>query len=178
MDHREQVAHHEAAHAVVALDTRLGLSSHGMDLDAPTSVPGAFGKTGVMTFAADLTQPEADQFKDLGVLLAVTLAGAASDAKIRGITLQVALQAQPGDLSVAKILCADYPFARDDDEAVALDHGLQIAAKALAKNELWDAVCAVAKACLARGGKLSKEEIEAIALPLLGITGPVGLKAS
>lgn len=66
---REQIAHHEAAHAVVALHTHLGLSTYGMNLDAPTSDSGAFGKTGVMTFAADLTQSEADQFKDLGILL-------------------------------------------------------------------------------------------------------------
>lgn len=178
MNLREQVAHHEAAHAVVALHTRLGLSSYGMDIDAPASVPGAFGKTGVMTFAADLTQPEADQFKDLGVLLAVTLAGAASDAKINSITLHHALQCQPGDLSVAKNLCAEYPFACGDQEAVALDHGLQLAAKALAKAEVWSAICAVAKACLANGGNLSKEQIETVALPILGVAGPIGLVES
>ncbi|MEJ0050185.1 MAG: hypothetical protein WDN02_03040 [Methylovirgula sp.] len=178
MDYRGQVAHHEAPHAVIALMTRLGLSQDGMDIDAPTSVPGAFGKTGVMTHGAELEQPESDQFNDLGRLLAVTLAGAVSDAKLKGLSPSDALQAQPGDLAVAKRFCTEYPFAQDEGEAVALDRGLQIAAKRLAEPGAWDAVCAVAKACLARGGKLSKLEIEDIALPILGIEGPVGLVAT
>jgi hypothetical protein len=178
MDHREQVAHHEAAHAVVALMTRHGLSHHGMDLDAPASVPGTFGQTGVMIFAADLSQPEVDQFKDLGALLAVTLAGAASDARIKSVALMDALQAQPGDLAVAKGFCAEYPFAQGAGEAVALKKGLEIAAGKLEQDGAWHAVCAVAKACLARGGKLSKQEIEDIALPIVGIEGPVGLVAT
>ena len=175
MDHREQVAHHEAAHAVMALIVRHGLSHHGMDIDAPPSVPGATGQTGVMTFAADLTQPEADQFKDLGALLAVTLAGAAADARIKGVSLWDALQAQPGDLGVAQGFCAEYPFARGPDEAMALQMGLEIAEKRLAWPGAWDAVCAVAASCLAAGGKLTKAEIEAVALPILDIEGPVGL---
>ena len=178
MDHREQVAHHEAAHAVVALVTGLGLSSLGMDIDAPTSVAGTNGRTGVMTFAADLDQPVADQFKDLGALLAVTLAGAASDARIQGGSLMDALKAQPGDLAVAKGFCAKYPFAQGNGEAAALTNGLDIAASNLDRDGSWDAVCAVAKACLAKGGKLSKEEIEDVALPILGIEGPVGLVAT
>lgn len=178
MKHREKVAHHEAAHAVMALHMRLGLSNHGMDIDAPTSVAGAFGQTGVMTFAPDLTQPEEDQYRDLGALLAVTLAGAASDARINGVALDDALKAQPGDLGVAKTLCAGYPFASGQGEVQALEYGLQIAAKELARTEVWDAVQAVAGLCQAKGGKLTKVQIEAVALPILGIVGPVGLRAS
>jgi hypothetical protein len=174
MEYREQVAHHEAAHAVMALIVRHGLSHHGMDIDAPSSVSGATGKTGVMTFAADLNQPEADQFNDLGALLAVTLAGAAADARIRGVDLWNALQAQPGDLGAAQVFCAQYPFAQGPDEAMALKMGLEIAEKRLAWPGAWDAVCAVAAACLAAGGRLTKAEIEAVALPILSVEGPVG----
>jgi len=176
VDHRQQVAHHEAAHAVAALVTRVGLSRYGMDLDAETSAPGAYGRTGTMTFAADLDQPEADQFKDLGDLLAITLAGAVSDARLKGVSASDALQAQPGDLGVAKEYCARYPFSQGEHEALALQMGLEIASQRLSAAGGWDAVSAVANACLANGGKLSKQQIEDIALPILGIEGPVGLK--
>lgn len=175
MQYREQVAHHEAAHAVMALIVGHGLSHHGMNIDAPTSVAGAFGQTGVMTFSADLSQTADDQFEDLGCLLAVTLAGAASDARIKGVELEVALEAQPGDLQVAKGLCSQYPFAQGEGETVALRYGLQIAASKLEAEEAWEAVCAVARACLAANGQLSKKQIEDVALPILGIKPPVGL---
>ena len=57
-------------------------------------------------------------------MLALTLAGVAADAKIKGIPLDEALQAQPGDLSVAQGFCAQYPFAQGPHEAVALETGL------------------------------------------------------
>ncbi len=128
-----------------------------------------------MTFEADLVQGEAEQFRDLGNLLAVTLAGAASDARIKGIDPMEALRDQPGDLQVAKDFCSQYPFAQSDGQATALHYGMQIAIKKLEKSEAWAAVCAVARACLAANGQLTKEQIEDVALPILGIEGPIGL---
>lgn len=86
------------------------------------------------------------------------------------------MAAQPGDLAVARAHCADYPFSQGKDEAGALEFGLHMAKCNLDKPGAWDAVCAVASACLAAGGSLSKTEIEDIALPLLGMSGPIGLQ--
>ena len=64
MNHRELVAHHEAAHAVLAIRAGIGLSG-GIDLDAPTSVDGAFGQAAVSLLVLDDSLPVDEQRLDL-----------------------------------------------------------------------------------------------------------------
>lgn len=64
MYRREKLAHHEAAHAVVALLLDAGLSEIGIDLDAPTSLPGATGTAGVKFLRHDPSASVEEQKKN------------------------------------------------------------------------------------------------------------------
>jgi hypothetical protein len=165
---REQLAHHEAAHAVLALHFGAGLASQGIDLDAPTSVQGAYGTASVNLFVPDLTEPQAEQLKVCGSSLAIVCAGAASDARVLGIPLADALAAQPGDESTARQHVALYPFGQTrGDQDNALTAGLEIAERTLQAPGVWDAVEAVAREVLIVGGKLPPDKIRDIATPIL-----------
>lgn len=163
MDQREQVAHHEAAHVVVSALFGGGPTLHGIDIDAGTSVTGAFGNAGVGLLVIDDTQPEEEQRHLLVQNIAIICAGAAADAKITARKLNDALQRQPGDLSVAKAAIERSRLVTGNEEGDhVLQVGLEYAETLLDKSDIWDAVVRIAKACLANRGKLSKDEIEAL----------------
>lgn len=169
MDYREQVAHHEAAHVVVSHIFGGGPTGHGIDLDAPTSVAGAFGNAGVATLIHDPDLPEDEQRKDLGRNVAIILAGAAADARTKGCAIDEALQAQPSDVQIARdtialsslISTADRdPAEVQKEREIVFQIGCQLAEQRLARPDVWALVEKIAKACLANGGKLSKQQIE------------------
>lgn len=163
MEHREQVAHHEAAHAVVALYLGMGVCG-GIDLDAVTSMEGAFGNAAVNLFVADPSLPLEDQRLDLIRNLAVICAGAASDAKVKGETLENALEAQLGDRAVAIDHARAHPIVGSDEEAehVVMKLGLPHAGTLVGKASVWDAIVRVAEAALSAGGKLDAAEVTAL----------------
>lgn len=163
MNHIEQVAHHEAAHAVLAIHYGMGLSG-GIDLRAETSVDGAFGNVAVNLWQFDPTSSLEEQRRMLACNLAVVCAGASSDAKLKGISLGSALDAQPGDYKNAIEIARISGLADDENEVDYLvkDIGLVLASKDLAKREVWDAIVRVATATLKAGGKLSKEQVAAL----------------
>lgn len=118
MDDRRRVAHHEAAHAVLSLRARLGVSG-GINLDAPTSVEGSFGQAAVALLVLDSSLPESEQRPDLARNVSVICAGAASDARILGIDPGDALIAQPGDRSLAIRHAADSAIVSSEEEAIS-----------------------------------------------------------
>ena len=172
MDDRQRTAHHEAAHALTALMGGMGLSD-GIDLDALTSVQGATGNVGAKLFVPDANDPTAEQLSLLMWNLAVICAGAVSDAKIEGRELRAALEAQPGDYAIARSHALTHPLvemgvAEDGLEAtldVVINAALQKVAHFINRPDVWDAVSAIADACLANGGKLGVSEIEAVQRP-------------
>lgn len=106
--------------------------------------------------------------------MAIICAGAACDALTLNRTLDMALNMQPGDLAAARAEIAQSPLLpspglspqeeRSERELV-LRSGLETAQHQLARLEVWVLVEKVAKACLDNGGKLSKDEIEALFSP-------------
>lgn len=169
MEYREQVAHHEAAHVVISHIFGGGPTGHGIDLDAPTSVPGAFGNAGVATLIHDPDLPEKEQKIDLGRNVAIILAGAAADARTKGCAIDEALQSQPSDVRIARDTIARSPLiptaGRDpaevqEEREIVFRIGLQLAEQRLARPDIWAQVETIATACLANGGKLSKQQIE------------------
>lgn len=161
MDNRARVAHHEAAHAVLSLRVGLGVSG-GIDLDAPTSVAGAFGQAAVALLVLDASLPEPEQRMDLARNLSVICAGAASDARILGIDAKDALVAQPGDRSVAIKHAADSAIVGSDEEAIhAVEEvGLSVASKDVSRPEVWAAIERLAAAVLEAGGQLDRDQVE------------------
>jgi hypothetical protein len=161
MDDRTRVAYHEAAHAVLAY--RLGghVLEPGIDIDAPSSVTGAYGRAGVTVFAHDDRLDEREQQTAVKHSVAIMCAGAASDAKILGRNLPDALAHQPGDEKAARELLKSSPSVTSPEEIeVVLQGGLKYAARLLERSEIWKAIDAVAQACLKAGGNLSKVEID------------------
>jgi hypothetical protein len=168
MEHSEKVAHHEAAHAVIAVLCGAGLSDHGIDLNAPTSSPGAFGNAGAMLFDHDATLPKDEQQRLLLGNLMTICAGSASDAKISGIELSEALARQPGDKQKALQQLQSTPLIDQDGDGAdverdfLLEHVLDRLTKMLAKSEVWTIIQDVANAALLRGGVLSKADVQEI----------------
>lgn len=168
MTHDEKVAHHEAAHAVVAILGGAGLSDAGINLNAPSSVEGAFGNAGANTYDHDVTLPPDVQQWRLIYNLMTLCAGAASDAKISGIPVRDALARQKGDESHAYQQLRSTPLIDQDSEGAAKERegvlgiALDKLSAKLADPQVWAMVEAVAKAAIDAGGILSKAEIEAI----------------
>lgn len=169
MDYREQVAHHEAAHVVISHIFGGGPTEHGIDINAPSSMLGAFGNAGVQKLVHDPSLPEQEQRNNLTKNVAITCAGAAADARTVNRSLKQALQMQPSDLRVAQAEIARSPLiqiagrspsAVQVDRNDALQAGLDTAEHHVARPDVWALVEKIAKACLANSGKLSKEEIE------------------
>jgi len=163
MNYREKVAHHEAAHAVIALHVGFGISE-GIDLDAPSSsVDGAFGNVGAYTADYDPALPPEVQRDDLLRNLQVFCAGAASDARNSGVEPREALSKQPGDEDAAIGMLEASPLigAKAENDHV-LNLALQRVVTLLDRPEVWAKVERVARACLKAGGKLSKAEIELV----------------
>jgi len=165
MDYREQVAHHEAAHAVLAIRYNMGISG-GIDLDAATSVDGAFGNAAVNLIVLDAELPIKEQRLDLARNLAVVCAGAASDARVKQIAPGDALDAQPGDYRFAVEAAMASSLVADPDEAdyVVKEVGLSHAVAEIAKPDVWAVISRVAAAVLDAGGRLSQADIEALAI--------------
>src|SRR4051794_22135660 len=113
MNYREQVAHHEAAHAIMGISLGPGISG-GIDLDATTSVAGATGNIMASLFVPDATLPEEEQRRDLMRNLMIFCAGAASDARITGRSLADALKMQPGDQSAAREHAKLHPILSEE----------------------------------------------------------------
>lgn len=161
MTERERIAHHEAAHAVLALYFGMTLSC-GIDLDGATSVAGASGTVGVNLFVADLNVPEAEQQIDLVRNLAVFCAGAASDAKLRGEQPDYALTKQPGDRKAAIAHALNHPLVSSMEEAeYVVSMALTKASQYLEKDEIWDWIARVAAACVL-SSKMQQPAIEAL----------------
>lgn len=161
LTHREIVAHHEAAHSVIAVCCGPGVSG-GIDLNAATSVAGAFGNTKVYLFAPDASQPIGVQERDALRNAAIICAGAASDAKLHAIGLNQALVAQPGDHAFVHSHLATHPCVPAGDIVSVVAVGLATADFHLAKAHVWDAVESVATACLSNGGTIDAATIRAI----------------
>jgi hypothetical protein len=169
MTTRSQIAHHEAAHVVVASLYGLEVDDQGINLDAETSVAGARGNSGVKLI--DLTlSAEDDLITDLAQNMAIICAGAASDAKITGATPANALAHQPGDFSVAMEMAHTYPYLMSDaNYPEAIKYGLLMAVDQLNKPDVWAVVESIAAACLeSTDGRLSSADIEVLLQPLYG----------
>jgi hypothetical protein len=157
---REQIAHHEAAHAVLAIRAGVGVSG-GIDLDAPTSVDGAFGQAAVNLLVLDDSLPVNEQRLDLARNLSIICAGAASDARITGAKPLEALEAQPGDYSLALQHARSSSVVESEEEAkhVVTEVGLSHAVKEVARAEVWAAIKRIATAVIASGGQLGKDQV-------------------
>ncbi|WP_458439088.1 hypothetical protein [Methylorubrum extorquens] len=169
MTYDEQVAHHEAAHVVISHMFGGGPTGHGIDIHAPSSVIGAFGNAGVATLIHDLSLPVEEQRKDLVRNVAIICAGAASDARTKGCSIDQAIQAQPSDLRFARDMIDNSTLIPTDSRSVddlkrerdaVLKVGLETAEHHVARPEVWALVEKIARACIANGGKISREEIE------------------
>lgn len=165
MNHREQVAHHEAAHAVLAIRAGIGVSG-GIDLDAPTSVDGAFGQAAVSLLVLDDSLPVDEQRLDLARNLSIICAGAASDARIKGVTPLEALEAQPGDYGVALQHAQSCSVVENEEEAqyAVTEVGLSHAVREVARVEVWAAIERVATAVIASGGRLEKDQVTTLGI--------------
>ena len=171
MNYQEQVAHHEAAHVVMSYLYGGGPTLPGIDITTPSSEPVAFGNAGVGKLIHDQNQPEEEQRKDLLRNVAIICAGAACDSRVLNQALDMAVQMQPGDLAAAQAEIAQSPLLPSpglspqeelDERELVLQSGLEAAQSELARLDVWSLVEKVAKACLGRGGKLSKNEIETL----------------
>jgi hypothetical protein len=138
----------------------------GIDIDAPSSVEGAFGRAGVNIFRHDPTATEQEQQSLLRDNIAITCAGAASDARLTGRTLREALRRQPGDQRAAMQLLEASPLVQLRDREEVYQLLLNFTEELVNKPEIWNAIEQVAQACLDEGGQLSRAQIEAILLPL------------
>lgn len=168
MDQRTRVAHHEAAHIWVANHQGAGIPEVGLNIDAPSSVEGAFGHAWVHFFEIDPGMDEIEQMELLARNTRIICAGAASDAKITGVELRQALENQPGDqaLAIQRLRASPLIQREESDQAaklveLILTNSLDRVAKLFAMKENWEAVRRVALAAIRAGGKLSKSEIEA-----------------
>lgn len=171
---RETIAHHEAAHAVMAIEVGDGLLDVGIDLDR-VDATGGIGNVGCRLFVADLDNvtPSDLEFEQRrlagridcsGTVLA---AGAASDAKLRGQDPWTALQKQHGDYEhMLDLLRRAKLDTTPELETERLHAQLDLAVEALQDPLVWKTVEAVAQAALDRN-ILTGLEIVAIAKPKL-----------
>lgn len=161
MDDRRRVAHNEAAYAVLSLPAGLGVIG-GIDLDASTSIEGAFGQAAVALLVLDPTLPEREQQTDLGRNLSAICAGAASDARILGIDPEAALIAQPGDRSVAIKHAAGSAIVGSEERAlmVITKVGLPVAVRDVGRPEVRAAIERLAAAVLESDGRLDRLQVE------------------
>lgn len=174
MEQRSRIAHHEAAHAVIAMMVGLPAPTEGIDIDAENPDTGGLGRVLAMLFEIDdlsgLSGPElknaqALQLRDAGSNLMAILAGAASDARLLGDSLANAMAHQPSDKALAVGVLTRMAVPAEDHEDAMLGQ-ITDAARALDEPEIWAAVEAVAAAALI-SGRLSGPEIERVARPKL-----------
>ena len=172
MDERTRIAHHEAAHAVIALLFGIGLPDRGIDLDAENQQTGGLGNAAANLWQIDdlrsLTgeELEAAQKGELTYArhnLMTLLAGAASDAKVLGEALPDALAEQTSDHAKAVEILERLAVPPDEHEESILNM-LHEVAEAINEPEIWDAIAAVAKSVLI-DGRVSGPEIEEQAAP-------------
>ena len=171
---RELIAHHEAAHAVMAIELGLGLLDVGIDLDR-VNATGGIGNVGCRLFLADLKDVASSDLEDEQRRIAglidcsgtVLAAGAASDAKLQDEDPWNALRKQGGDFKQMRDLLRR---ARLDEvpelEEERLRSQLNLAVQALEDPIVWKAVKAIARAALDRN-VLTGADIEALAKPTL-----------
>jgi hypothetical protein len=163
MDDREKVAHHEAAHVVMSVQLGASVPGQGIDIDAPSSVEGAYGNAWVNIFAQDPNPEEDEQIKILRDNLAIVCAGIASDAKLMGRSLREALSRQPSDEQLARELLGNSPLVDTKElQEYILDGVLRFVERAFEDKIIWSAVQEIARACIKEGGRLSKSQIEQI----------------
>lgn len=165
MNYREKVAHHEAAHVVVSARYGGGPMLHGIDINAASSVAGAFGNAGVGTLVHDDTLSLDQQQVDLMRNLIIICAGAGADARTNATDIRGAFGKQPGDHSAAVAAIVQSPLTTDPGQeeidfllGIALDRTEEV----LAEPHVWDMVERIAAACLSNDGRLSKAQIEEI----------------
>jgi hypothetical protein len=171
---REVIAHHEASHAVLALELGLGILEIGIDLER-VDATGGVGNVGCRLFVADLTDVaprnlEAEQRRLAGRIDCsgtVLAAGAASDARLRGEDPWSALQKQETDFKHMRDLLQRARLDGTPEVAEErLRSQLDLAVEALEDPLVWQAVELVAREVLERG-PLKGAEIEALVKPEL-----------
>ena len=171
---RDIIAHHEAAHAVMAIEVGDGLLDVGINLGR-IDATGGIGNVGCRLFVADLenvtpSDLEVEQRRLAGRIDCsgtVLAAGAASDAKLRGEDPWTALRKQEGDYEhMLDLLRRAKLDATPDLETERLRAQLDLAVQALQDPLVWKAVEAVARGALDRD-ILTGPEIVAIAKPKL-----------
>lgn len=170
----ELIAHHEAAHAVVAIELGLGILDIGIDI-ARVERTGGVGVDGCRLFVCDLSNIAEENLADeknrqaglidcSGTVLA---AGAASDAKMLQCDPWVALQRQQGDFRYMRDLLRQAQLApTPEEQELRLREQVSMAVEALNDPSVWRAVQAVAQAVL-KSGPLTGAEIETIVKPIL-----------
>ena len=178
LNEREVIAHHEAAHAVVAIEMGIGLLDVGIDL-ARVDATGGVGNVGCRLFVADLSdivpsELEAEQLRLAGQIDCtgtVLAAGAASDAKLQDEDPWSALQMQQSDFRhMRELLKAAELDSTPEIEQDRLRSQLDLAVEVLNDPMVWRAVEAVAHEVLERG-TVTGPEIEAIAKTILEADG-------
>lgn len=162
---REQIALHEAAHAVMAHYFAGGIDEIGIDLQH-RSEDGARG--GAVCRTLD-DMPELDMKERQDRLLRnvmVICAGPACDAKLLANSLEQSLRDQWSDhRNVVNLLAGSQVISRENGDdgraemALVLHAGLKSAASKLAQPSIWKSVEAVSTAILGAGGKLTGSEI-------------------
>ena len=177
---RDVIAHHEAGHAVVAVELGVGLLSIGIDLDR-FDVSGGIGLDGCRLFIADLEniepqQIESEQLKLIGRIDrtgAVLAAGAAAEAKLAKEDAWLQLHRQTDDINRMRALLKQAKLdPTEQAETEKLRTQLDFAVEVLADPAVWQAVGAVAEAVLARG-PLSGPMIESIVESILAPRKPI-----
>ena len=175
MDQRERIAHHEAAHAVMMIFTKVGVPPGGISIDLVNPATSGLGSVDGRLYdidLRDLSGPalEARQKEEAPAAMCnglVILAGAVADAKVEGRDAWDCLIEQTSDLSQARDMLRRGQYASvaaQEDQALKVQ--LDEAKEVLEEREIWAAVQAVARAVL-KTGKLSGPEIEAITDPFL-----------
>jgi hypothetical protein len=160
MNHREQVAYHEAAHVVISHLYGGGPTDNGIDINAESSVAGSFGNASVGLLEPDDSISTEDQQLDLIKNIAIICAGAASDAKILGITIDDAIEDQSSDFNAAWAAINSSRLVTSIEEGESVfDLGLKRAESLLADKGRWALVEKIALACIENGGNLSKMAI-------------------
>jgi len=170
MYNEKRFALHEAAHSIIAIVVGSGISNHGIDLNASTSVEGAFGNAGANLFVYDPVLGEEEQRNRLMANLGIIVAGAVSDSLALEIPLREALRRQPGDEKVATDLLSNSSLLDIQDQKQKaelieelLNASLKQTQRSIQDPAVWEKIEAVARAALKSKGRLSKRQIETIA---------------
>ncbi len=174
IEERARIAHHEAAHVVIAMAMGMAAPKSGMDIDLENEVSGGVGSVQVgLEFLEDLRGMSGDDLANAQDQqtdaarhnLCTILAGAACDAKLLGEDPWGALEQQPGDHCSA-VAMLDLMAIDPEERDVALKAQLADACAALDEHHLWDAVEAVAAEALATG-IVDPDRLEEIVRPRL-----------